>query len=413
MKKYNPLCEKPKIGVFTGPDKYLVLQKIVIKEHMFPVLESDSYFILVKRGEGTFTVNGEEFPVRSGCVSWIQTSQVLTIVPEFGVELELWICAYDYQLLNYFLFNQVSSTDETEIVTGIPVIGPDGENARTIASLFEQFDKLDKMNTCGSAVIRSSFLRKIELLYNREAKKHKEIYREQDMPLGRRVSLYIATHSTQNLTAAHVAKNISPEVSETELNHALLVTTGMNFNQYITRLRLVMAASYFLYYSLPFDYIASNAGFNMDINFYRRFKKLTGMTPQTYRDQMLSDGKDGRVYRKMIMSETLISAINYLYENFSEHVDVETISKDLYTSGSILRVQFKDCLNTSYKKVLAQFRVRYAESLLTTTDMPIIDISIESGFSSDRTLGRTFYEINGMSPGEFRKMRREGRDING
>ena len=128
------------------------------------------------------------------------------------------------------------------------------------------------------------------------------------------------------------------------------------------------------------------------------------MTPQTYLKRMLSDGKDGHVYRGTIMNETLISAISYLYENMTETVDAETLTKELYTSENILRVQFKNRLNSSYKQVLSQFRVRYAEALLTTTHLPTVDIAIESGFA--RTMARVFYSINGMSPGEFRKKRK-------
>lgn len=130
------------------------------------------------------------------------------------------------------------------------------------------------------------------------------------------------------------------------------------------------------------------------------------MTPQTYLNQSLSNGKDGRIYRGTIMSETLISAVSYLYENMSEPIDSKIITRDLYTSKNILRIQFKTRLNSSYKEILSLFRVRYAESLLTTTNLPIMDIAIESGFGSDRTMARVFFGINGVSPGEFRKQRR-------
>lgn len=371
---------------------------------MCPVMENDGLFILVRDGVGSFIINGEEFVVAKGHVAWIQASQVLTIIPEFSSALELWVCVYDYQLLNYFLFNKISITDETGIVNAIPVLPYDEEDVAPIIALFEQYERLSRLSSRGSAVVRSSYLRKIELLYNRAAKKHSENYNINTMPLGRRVSLYIATHSTQALTAADVAEALG-DVTENDVKHALLVATGMNFNQYYMRLKLVFTLSYFLYYSLQFDYIAACAGFSMDVGFYRKFKAMTGMTPQAYRERMLCDGSNGRIYRGMILSETIISAMNYLYENFSEHIDVDTIAGDLYTTGSVLRSHFRDYLHTSCKQILALFRVRYAESLLTTTDLPIVDISIESGFSSDRTLGRVFAEINGMSPGEFRKMR--------
>lgn len=404
-KKCRPLCETPRSRIFCGPDKYLQLQEFTITEEMFPVMELDSYFILVRSGTGVFIINGEEFPVQPDCMSWIQCSQVLTICPDFGQQLKIWVCAFDYQLISYYMFSRISAGNESEIVNGLPVIGPDGDDVKAIVRLFTQYKALSKRGGRGSAIIRSSFLRKIEILYNRVVHNMKAQYTFKDIPLGRRASLYIATHSTESLTAGSVARAVGPGVSESALNHALLVATGFNFNQYLNRLRLVLATSYFLYDSLPFDYIASISGFNMDITFFRRFKALTGMTPQSYLEQMLCDGRDGRIYRGMIMSETLTAAISYLYENMSEYIDAEILARELYTSGSILRSQFKTRFNSSYKQVLSQFRVRYAEALLTTTDLPTVDIAIESGFGSDRTMGRVFYSINGMSPGEFRKKR--------
>lgn len=412
-RKYRPLCETPHSGVFCGPDKYLRLQEYTISEEMYPIMEFDSYFILIRSGSGNFVINGEEFPVQPGCVSWLQCSQVLTICPEFGGELKIWVCAFEYQLLSYFMFNSISSGGEIDIVTARPVIGSDGDIVKEIVHLFEQFKHLSKKNSCGSAVIRSSFLRKIELLYNRAAHIQRSKYKFDDMPLSRKASLYIATHSTANLTAAGVAAAVAPEADETALNHALLVATGLNFSQFLNRMRIVLAMSYFLYDSLPFDYVSSISGFNMEITFFRRFKALTGTTPQTYLNEMLCDGKNGQIYRGMIMSETLISAISYLYENMAEPIDAETLAKELYTSENILRVQFKTRFNSSYKQVLSLFRVRYAEALLTTTDLPTVDIAMETGFGSDRTMGRVFYSINNISPGEFKKKRKLRRNTDG
>lgn len=405
--RIRPLCETPQEGIFCGPDKYLRLQEHTISSEMFPIMEFDSYFILVREGHGNFIINGEEFFVEPGCVSWIQCSQVLTICPAFGEELVLWVCAYDYQLLSYYSFSNIAPTQELEIVNNLPVIGPEGEEVAQIIRLFTQFRKLDKKNTHGSAIIRSSFLRNIELLYNRFARSMKTKYKFSSLPLSRRASLYIAVNSTSDITLADVANAVAPSTSEAALNHALLVSTGLNFNQYLNRLRLTHAMSYFLYDSLPFDYISSISGFKMEITFFRRFKAMTGMTPQTWLNRMLNDGKKKScVYRGTMMNETLISAISYLYENMTEPVDAEILTRELYTSENILRVQFKNRLQSSYKQILSQFRVRYAESLLTTTSLPTVDIAIESGFGSDRTMARVFCSINGISPGEFRKQRK-------
>ena len=141
-RKNRPLCETPRSGYFCGPDKYLRLQEHTISEELFPVMEVDSYFVLVRSGSGSFIINGEEFPVQAGCVAWIQCSQVLTICPEFGETLTLWVAAFDYQLLSYYMFNQITNLREVEIVTGLPVIGPEGDDVRQIARQFEQFRHL-------------------------------------------------------------------------------------------------------------------------------------------------------------------------------------------------------------------------------------------------------------------------------
>ena len=83
-KKSRPLCEKPRSGVFCGSDKYLTLQEYTVTEEMYPVMELDSYFVFVRKGKGIFIINGEEFPVETGCMAWIQATQVLTICPDFG-----------------------------------------------------------------------------------------------------------------------------------------------------------------------------------------------------------------------------------------------------------------------------------------------------------------------------------------
>ena len=67
-RKNRPLCETPRSGYFCGPDKYLRLQEHTISEELFPVMEVDSYFVLVRSGSGSFIINGEEFPVQAGCL---------------------------------------------------------------------------------------------------------------------------------------------------------------------------------------------------------------------------------------------------------------------------------------------------------------------------------------------------------
>ena len=131
------------------------------------------------------------------------------------------------------------------------------------------------------------------------------------------------------------------------------------------------------------------------------------MTPREYRDHTLYD-TDGR-YRGLIMDETLVSVVNYLYDNLSEQISVDSMAKALFTSGSIIRNLLDSSFGAGYKDVLNLFRIRYSESLLASTSLPILDVSVMVGFNSDRTYSRIFSSINGISPSEYRQLCRRNR----
>lgn len=401
----TPLCDKPRKNYFCGQDKYLRLIKHRLTERTFPIMEDDSYFLYVKSGRGQFTLNGVTFPVAPGCVCWIQCSHVLTIAPDGGEPLVLWSYVYDYQLTNYLLFRIPSHEKRGNVVYGAPILSTDSENMRKMASLFQDLEYIDSTTIHGSSLIKVSLLGQISLLFAIEAERSVSNFIGRSWPLGWRGSIYIASHSTEYIEAEDAAKELGCDVSS--LNRELRKITGMNFEQLLSRCRCIMAASYFLYKNLPLDYIAVHSGFKSEVTFYRCFKKTMHMTPREYRENMIFDSNG--VYRGLIMDETLVAVINYLFNNLSEQISMESMAKALFTSGSIIRSLLFNAFGTGYKEILSLFRIRYSESLLSSTDLPILDISVMVGFNSDRTYSRIFSSINGISPSEFRQLSRQRR----
>ena len=51
-------------------------------------------------------------------------------------------------------------------------------------------------------------------------------------------------------------------------------------------------------------------------------------------------------------------------------------------------------------------RLKRAEKLLKSTDMPVAVVSRESGFQSEKSFYRVFKERHGMPPGMFRRKAR-------
>ena len=402
MKKSRALYDVPRKGVFCGPDKYLKLQKFVVSERMFPIMEDDSFFLLVRNGKGHFTVNGIVFEVQTGDVCWIQCTHTITIEPDDSDGMEFWVCVFDYQLANYLMFRELTQTEKLSVVYTTPMLPAESQNGKEIKRLFLTFERINNSREYGTALMKVSLLGQMAVLFGQETDNYVQENLVEEWPVGFRGCMYIAAHSTEPITMESTAGALNTDVLT--LNRELRMVTGQNFEQMLNRSRVIMAASYFLCENLPFDYIAACSGFKSEITFYRNFKKVMGRTPQAYREQFLNEGKNGEIYRGMAMDEMLVSVIDYLYTNISEPINLEGMAKSLYTSSSIIRSLLDRAFGIGYKEVLSLFRIRYSESLLATMDLPILDISVMVGFNSARTYSRVFSEINGMSPSEYRQL---------
>lgn len=65
---------------------------------------------------------------------------------------------------------------------------------------------------------------------------------------------------------------------------------------------------------------------------------------------------------------------------------------------------FKRAFGLPPHRYLLTRRIEKATALLRDTDMPITDIAFETGWSSLGTFGRTFRDITGKAPADFRQL---------
>ena len=63
---------------------------------------------------------------------------------------------------------------------------------------------------------------------------------------------------------------------------------------------------------------------------------------------------------------------------------------------------FREAFGAPPHRYLLTRRIERAKTLLRDTDIPIIEIAFETGWSSLGAFGRTFRDITGESPGELR-----------
>ena len=398
--KAQPLCTKPVSGMFTGSDKYLKLQSVTLREATPPIAEDDSLLVYVTAGTGYITINGVVFDLRPGVFCWLQSYHVFTVEPNLGHTLQLQVLAYDYPLSSYMTYRSNRPAGLTAFSTAMPLYALTPARKQRVEELLAEFAVYNEDYTTGANLIKCSIIGQLSYVFIDLCREYSATHTHvrHHWPLGWILSLFIAYSCAEDLDPKSVAESFG--VSVPTLNRELRITTGLNFSQSVSRARINLAASAILFSELSFHFISTYCGFRSEVAFYRTFRELKGMTPQEYREQAIATVG---VPRKMI-SETVERILFYIHNNFHEQISLKTMAQDLYISENIIRTLLADTLHTNFKDILSVYRLHYAEALLVVTDMPILDVSLASGFNSERTFTRLFKERNGITPSAYRAM---------
>ena len=109
--------------------------------------------------------------------------------------------------------------------------------------------------------------------------------------------------------------------------------------------------------------------------------------------------------------EAVSSAIRYVDLHFAEQLTIEAAAKMALLSQSYFSYLFKTITGKTFVEYLHALRVNAAMELLGTTEDQIIDISMKVGFRSVNHFNRTFKELAGISPRQYREAHRRGKPL--
>lgn len=96
-------------------------------------------------------------------------------------------------------------------------------------------------------------------------------------------------------------------------------------------------------------------------------------------------------------------AIAYMRVHYAEPINLDYMAEKCGLSTSYFSRKFKEQTGEKYIDVLTDIRVREAQRLLGTTDMPVAEIVEEVGYCDDKHFRRVFHKITGLNPLEYRK----------
>lgn len=106
--------------------------------------------------------------------------------------------------------------------------------------------------------------------------------------------------------------------------------------------------------------------------------------------------------KELQYSELSWQAVSYISEHFKEEVSLTGMAHGLCTSPYVLSRIFSGVFHTNFNRYLNEIRLDHASHLLRTTDQPITDILIDSGFNSQTTFNRVFRDKYHISPRDYR-----------
>lgn len=127
--------------------------------------------------------------------------------------------------------------------------------------------------------------------------------------------------------------------------------------------------------------------------------RLMGLMVVFIPHKILSDDD----YLAQMESDARISRIlQYIHQHYKEKITLNEIARQEHLSFSYLSHMLKDALNQPFQKYVNRLRFEHALFLLQNTNMKIIHICNESGFSDSKYLNRMFLEIFGLTPKAYR-----------
>jgi AraC family transcriptional regulator len=104
-----------------------------------------------------------------------------------------------------------------------------------------------------------------------------------------------------------------------------------------------------------------------------------------------------------ISSAKMRRVVDFIEENLDRDLSLEVMAAEAEISPLYLPRAFKTATGQSPHQYVLQRRIQKARNLLMSTDIPIADIALAVGFSSQSHLSNWFLRLVGVSPASYRR----------
>ncbi|MCQ2549219.1 MAG: AraC family transcriptional regulator [Lachnospiraceae bacterium] len=117
----------------------------------------------------------------------------------------------------------------------------------------------------------------------------------------------------------------------------------------------------------------------------------------------VNEGKVQKSRSSFERQERLLSMLSYIHQNYHQKITLDEIAEHAAISKRECQRCFQNGIRKSPSQYIMEYRLEKAKEFLHETDLPITEITFQTGFYSASYFGKMFKEHTGMSPLEYRK----------
>jgi len=111
----------------------------------------------------------------------------------------------------------------------------------------------------------------------------------------------------------------------------------------------------------------------------------------------------GTAGRMSAVPEHVTNAIAFMVAHYTDYLTVGDIARGVSLSDDRLAHVFKEATGYAVREYLMRFRMAIARRLLVESDAKLDAVASRVGFADASTLSKTFFDLTGVRPGEFRR----------
>ncbi len=349
-------------------------------------------YIYVCEGKGKIEVNGAKISIENGNFIQLMPYHVHRFI-FFGDEtIKIYRIRFSMGLLLYTSTNKKNYLNSIQTLENVlPVVYLNERFQRRLLFICEEtmFDIKERRSDLEPLYIALISFISYAYYYHHQQLKNE---REQQM-IGGRLLQYIQFHHQEQLTLTRLSKVFG--LLESQVKEVLLKTTGFSFSQLLNQVRIRNAVALTQFNELSINQIGKICGFQSDSSFYKQFKQLENMTPESYRKMVVKKGE--------VRSDTF-EVVLFLIDHLSDSLTIKELAAELNFSEKRINNLLEEEFNMTFQPFYNKLRVIASSHFLTNKQYNIEQVALKMGFQDRLTFSRNFEKIYEMTPFKFKKI---------